>query len=108
MTDVTDIQSNKQHMKQPLKHYTFEEIGQHKSKDDLWMVAKGRVYDVTEFLKLHPAHLERIWKNRYKDVTVDYKHHRPKQRDVWKRYLIGFVKNDVQKREENSGKCVLM
>lgn len=34
---------------------TWEQIRQHSSSDDAWIVIKGRVYDVTEFKRIHPG-----------------------------------------------------
>lgn len=36
------------------KVYTFDEISKHNTKDDLWMVIDGKVYDCTAFLDEHP------------------------------------------------------
>uniref|UniRef100_A0A7S2C6I5 Cytochrome b5 heme-binding domain-containing protein n=1 Tax=Alexandrium andersonii TaxID=327968 RepID=A0A7S2C6I5_9DINO len=33
----------------------WEEVCQHTSKDDLWLLIDGRVYDVTPFLDIHPG-----------------------------------------------------
>jgi cytochrome b involved in lipid metabolism len=34
---------------------TAEEILQHRSEDDAWIVVDGKVYDVTQFLETHPG-----------------------------------------------------
>lgn len=34
---------------------TSAEIEKHKSRDDLWMVVNGKVYDVTPFVDEHPG-----------------------------------------------------
>lgn len=41
--------------KAPAKAYiSTEEIKKHTSRDDLWMVINGKVYDVTPFVDEHP------------------------------------------------------
>lgn len=35
--------------------YTLSEVAKHKSKDDLWFVIHGKVYDVTKFGDDHPG-----------------------------------------------------
>jgi hypothetical protein len=35
--------------------YTMEDVATHKSKGDTWMVINGGVYDVTEFMDIHPG-----------------------------------------------------
>jgi cytochrome b involved in lipid metabolism len=35
--------------------YTKEEIFKHKTRDSLWLLIKGEVYDVTKFMEEHPG-----------------------------------------------------
>ena len=35
--------------------FTLEEISKHSSSDDCWIIVKGKVYDVTDFLNEHPG-----------------------------------------------------
>lgn len=43
---------------QQWKKCTMLEIAEHKSRDDLWIVMHGLIYDVTDFLIDHPGGLE--------------------------------------------------
>jgi len=45
----------KQEETSPKKKYSWAEIMKHKSLDDLWMVVKGKVYDVTTWVPNHPG-----------------------------------------------------
>lgn len=47
-------QENMAETKTDTKVYTAEEIAKHTDRDDLWMVVKGKVYDVTKFVDEHP------------------------------------------------------
>ena len=38
-----------------LPEYSLSEVAKHASKKDLWLVVKGKVYDVTAFSKSHPG-----------------------------------------------------
>eukprot|EP01111_Echinosteliopsis_oligospora_P015086 TRINITY_DN5849_c0_g1_i2.p1 TRINITY_DN5849_c0_g1~~TRINITY_DN5849_c0_g1_i2.p1 ORF type:complete len:106 (+),score=22.62 TRINITY_DN5849_c0_g1_i2:44-319(+) len=42
-------------MSKPSKTYTLEEVASHHTKDDLWTVIDGEVYDVTTFFDEHPG-----------------------------------------------------
>ena len=37
------------------KAYTWTEINSHNSTDDLWVVIKGEIYDMTQFQNEHPG-----------------------------------------------------
>jgi len=35
--------------------YTWKEVGEHKERDDRWIVINGYIYDVTSWAKRHPG-----------------------------------------------------
>ena len=37
------------------KTYTWKEVGEHKTEDDLWIVVGDYVYDVTKYTTEHPG-----------------------------------------------------
>jgi cytochrome b involved in lipid metabolism len=38
-----------------MKEFTWDEVAQHKTEDDVWMVVENKVYDFTSFLGDHPG-----------------------------------------------------
>ncbi|KAJ9472126.1 Delta(8)-fatty-acid desaturase 2 [Diplonema papillatum] len=72
--------------------YTSEEIAAHFKKNDLWLIAKGNVYDVSDFVSSHPGGEACILKNAGQDVSSDFSFHRDKA--FWKRFKIGTVEKD--------------
>ena len=47
----------------------WDEISQHNTKDDCWVVVDGVVYDMTDFLDEHPGGKRLPVKHSGKDVT---------------------------------------
>jgi len=48
--------------------YTVEEVAQHCVDEDCWTVYEGRVYDITEYAKVHPGG-RKIFLGKGKDCT---------------------------------------
>ncbi|KUL86062.1 hypothetical protein ZTR_06433 [Talaromyces verruculosus] len=48
---------------------SYEEVQKHVSADDCWVIIKGRVYDVTNFIALHPGGRQAILSHAGKEVT---------------------------------------
>merc|ERR1719221_2581729 len=47
----------------------WAEVQRHTSKDDLWLLIDGKVYDVTPFLNIHPGGGQLIVEAAGKDAT---------------------------------------
>ncbi|KNZ64337.1 hypothetical protein VP01_103g5 [Puccinia sorghi] len=80
--------------KASLKSYTLEEVAQHKTKDDVWVVVNGEVLDVTKFKADHPGGEKAIMLYAGRDATEEFNMlHDPK---VVKKYapdsIIGTLK----------------
>ncbi|KAI9266852.1 FMN-dependent dehydrogenase-domain-containing protein [Phascolomyces articulosus] len=52
--------------------FSLQEISQHNTKDDLWIVLHGKVYDLTKFLPNHPGGQNVILKHSGKDATLTF------------------------------------
>ncbi|GAA5959291.1 hypothetical protein JCM21900_003917 [Sporobolomyces salmonicolor] len=48
------------------------EVAKHNKNDDLWMIIKGKVYDLTEFAPSHPGGMRILLKYAGKDATEEY------------------------------------
>ncbi|TXT13764.1 hypothetical protein VHUM_01131 [Vanrija humicola] len=57
---------------------SFEEVQKHNSRDDCWVIIDGKVYDVTEFIEIHPGGAGIIVANAGKDATKIFKPLHPK------------------------------
>lgn len=51
--------------------FTEEEVAAHNTPDDLWLIIRGKVYNFTEYLPLHPGG-EAILRNAGKDSTTGF------------------------------------
>jgi len=56
----------------PETEYTLEEIAKHNKKDDLWVVVKGVVLDLTNWLDEHPGGPQAILNFMGRDATEEF------------------------------------
>jgi cytochrome b involved in lipid metabolism len=56
--------------------YTWEQIAEHKTEDDCWTAYEGRIYDVTEYAKVHPGG-KKIFLGAGKDCTEIFNKYHP-------------------------------
>ncbi|KAJ2874340.1 hypothetical protein GGH93_002468 [Coemansia aciculifera] len=76
--------------------YTGEQIQQHATREDIWIVVHGKVYDVTKFLDEHPGGEEVILEHAGIDATEAFEDigHSDDARDLLKDYFIGDLEVD--------------
>lgn len=53
-----------------MRSYSASEVSRHNSKDSLWVVNNGKVYDVTEFAQRHPGGEEILLEHAGQNVSV--------------------------------------
>ncbi|KAK2732400.1 hypothetical protein FQN55_004124 [Onygenales sp. PD_40] len=58
--------------KVPEKEFTMEEVAKHNKKDDLWIVVKGVVMDVTNWLDEHPGGAQALFSHMGKDASEEF------------------------------------
>ncbi|KAM3069340.1 Osmotic growth protein [Clarireedia jacksonii] len=58
--------------KVPEKEYTMEEVAKHNTKEDLWVVVKGVVMDVTNWLDEHPGGPQALMNFMGRDATEEF------------------------------------
>ncbi|MCJ1262184.1 hypothetical protein MMC22_002054 [Lobaria immixta] len=56
----------------PEKEYSMEEVAKHNKKDDLWIVVKGVVLDVTNWLDEHPGGPQALFSHMGKDASEEF------------------------------------
>eukprot|EP01025_Chloroclados_australasicus_P067645 TRINITY_DN93694_c0_g1_i1.p2 TRINITY_DN93694_c0_g1~~TRINITY_DN93694_c0_g1_i1.p2 ORF type:complete len:137 (-),score=17.76 TRINITY_DN93694_c0_g1_i1:269-643(-) len=85
-------------MQRQLKVYTAEEVAQHNSRDDLWLVLKtdgvSKVYDVTSYVNEHPGG-DAILTNAGADSTEAFTgpQHPPRVYDLIEDFCIGTIED---------------
>jgi ferredoxin-NADP reductase/cytochrome b involved in lipid metabolism len=50
--------------------WTLDEVRRHNSRHDCWMVLRGRVYNVTAYLRYHPGSVEELMRSAGDDGTA--------------------------------------
>ena len=76
-----------------MEGYTFEEVQKHNTKEDCWIIIKNNVYDITEFLSIHPGGSTIMITVSGKAATEYFEElHQPKILDeVGEEYKIGYL-----------------
>ena len=64
-----DKAKNVSEFKIPETEYTMDEVKKHNKKDDLWIVVKGVVFDLTNWLDEHPGGPQALFSHMGKDAT---------------------------------------
>ena len=75
-----------------LRTYSMEEVARHNNRASCWLVAHGKVYDVTPFLEAHPAGTTSIMRHAGTDATRDFEFHSHGAQKLWDRFHIGYVR----------------
>eukprot|EP00811_Abedinium_folium_P012333 NODE_21434_length_753_cov_3.410543.p1 GENE.NODE_21434_length_753_cov_3.410543~~NODE_21434_length_753_cov_3.410543.p1 ORF type:complete len:165 (+),score=21.53 NODE_21434_length_753_cov_3.410543:82-576(+) len=91
------------------KLYTMCEVQRQSAMGNHWLVAHGRVYDATQFVRSHPAGPAPILKRAGKDCTADFNFHsRDAQKNVWSTLEVGRVVPCCIKDPARAGMCAVM
>ncbi|CAD24984.1 similarity to HYPOTHETICAL PROTEIN OF THE CYTOCHROME B5 FAMILY: YDAA_SCHPO [Encephalitozoon cuniculi GB-M1] len=61
--------SREKHRDPSFAPLTADEVSKHNRSDDCWIIMDGVVYDVTDFLRLHPGGVDTIMEYAGKDCT---------------------------------------
>jgi hypothetical protein len=72
--------------------YTICDVRCHVTASDCWLVAHGRVYDVTRFIAEHPGGRNSIISHAGAECSVDFDFHSACAQRVWRKFEIGRLK----------------
>jgi cytochrome b involved in lipid metabolism len=81
--------------------FTLEEVAEHCTVEDCWLVAHGVVYDVTSFLAQHPAGVAAIMRHAGKESSEDFQFHSKSAQQLWREYKVGNLQG------HKSGCCLM-
>ncbi|KAI3629624.1 hypothetical protein MIR68_011059 [Amoeboaphelidium protococcarum] len=52
--------------------FTMDQVAQHKTQDDAWLVLHGKVYNITPYLRYHPGGVQMLMGVAGKDATQKF------------------------------------
>ena len=84
--------------------FSRKESALHNQCHDCWLIAHGKVYDVTAFMSRHPGGDRAILRRAGTDATCDYDFHSSRAQKMWERFMIGY---NEPAPGQSSGDCVL-
>ncbi|KIS71395.1 putative cytochrome b5 [Mycosarcoma maydis] len=87
------------------KKITMEQLKEHGSHDDLWLLIDGKVYDVSKFLDEHPGGDEVLVTEAGKDATEAFEDvgHSEDARALLGPMFVGELEGGTQKVKTTSG-----
>ncbi|KAI9251067.1 acyl-CoA dehydrogenase/oxidase [Sporodiniella umbellata] len=86
-----------------MKTFSREEVKKHSSEDDMWIIIDSFVYDMSEFIDIHPGGVAPILDYAGKDATdAFYGLHRQEVLIKYERYKIGSIENETAQIEMNA------
>eukprot|EP00300_Choanocystis_sp_HF-7_P033071 c45361_g1_i1.p1 GENE.c45361_g1_i1~~c45361_g1_i1.p1 ORF type:complete len:138 (+),score=33.25 c45361_g1_i1:48-461(+) len=96
MTDTPKAEAN------PTKTFTQEEVLQHKTEGDCWIIIHDKVYDITKFLDEHPGGSDILMEHAGKDGTEGFEDlgHTEQARQQLEPLFIGELALSEQQREK--------
>ncbi|XP_038884358.1 cytochrome b5 [Benincasa hispida] len=73
--------------------YSIQEVSQHSSNDDCWIIIDGKVYDLTSYLDEHPGGDDVIVAATGRDATDDFEDagHSKDARELMEKFYIGML-----------------
>ncbi len=91
-----------------LKIYTKEEVLEHKTINDCWIIIKNKVYDITNYLTIHPGGKNILLQIAGKDCTEYFNNinHSKKAIKELEKYYIGDV--FISKTNKCNSSCIIM
>ncbi|XP_041780465.1 cytochrome b5-like [Anopheles merus] len=72
LTKVPATDSNNNHQQRLRPVISLSEVAYHDCYDDCWIVLYDRVYDITNFLRLHPGGHDVLVENAGRDATIAF------------------------------------
>lgn len=86
--------------KMKLPQFSVEEVEQHNTEKDFWVIHRAKVYDISEFLERHPGGKDILLSYAGQDVTTLMTQDDPHEHTTFaygwlRKYLIGRLKGEV-------------
>ncbi|KAL4938601.1 hypothetical protein BDV06DRAFT_231662 [Aspergillus oleicola] len=85
-----------------MKEFSTQDVATHKSRDDLWVIIHGKVYNLTPYLRDHPGGAEVLYDVAGKDATAAYEDvgHSEDADEIMQTYLIGQATDAAQHKKK--------
>lgn len=77
-----------------VRFFSMEEVKRHNTAESAWLVAGDKIYDATEYIRIHPGGERSILRKSggVCDCTEDFLFHSKSGQKLWQKYYVGKLK----------------
>ncbi|KAG5673607.1 hypothetical protein PVAND_003638 [Polypedilum vanderplanki] len=88
------------------KEFTIAEVAEHNKREDLYLIIKDEVYDLTKFAQEHPGGEEILVEYAGKESTEAFDDigHSQDAKDIMKKYHVGTIVEDERRSNKKKQK----
>ncbi|KAL4923007.1 uncharacterized protein BDV17DRAFT_285746 [Aspergillus undulatus] len=91
-----------------MAEFTAQDVAAHKSRDDLWVIIHGKVYDLTKYVRDHPGGADVLLDVAGKDATAAYEDvgHSEDADEIMQDFLVGTAKDATESKRKAAVRVV--
>jgi cytochrome b involved in lipid metabolism len=89
-------------------YYTIEEVKQHNTRNDCWVIVDKKVYNITDFIHKHPGGPVFVRSN--KDISEDFYDigHSKRAEELLQEFYIGDLETEAERKRRTTSEFFIL